>query len=229
MRILSTFLLVFGLSLPANAGGPVVLELFTSQGCSSCPPADALMTRLAAEEDVIILGWHVDYWDYLGWKDEFSRPENTTRQKGYRDRWNLRSLYTPQVVIHGEAQLVGSNERKVRTFIDQFQAEMPMITMDVAVQGANATITVSALANNLPEADVFLVRMISVAETAIPRGENAGRTISYVNVVEDMKWLGAWNGSDAISVTAEMPGDARFALIVQAKDFGPVLGAEFLR
>lgn len=229
MRILSTLLLIFGLSVPANAGGPVVLELFTSQGCSSCPPADALMNRLAADEDVIVLGWHVDYWDYLGWKDEFSRPENTQRQVGYRDRWNLRSLYTPQVVIHGETQVVGSNERKVRMYIDQFQAEKPMLSMDVDVQGVNAEITVSALADDLPEADVFLVRMISQANTEISRGENAGRTISYVNVVEDMKWLGAWNGSDAISVKAEITGDERFALIVQAKDFGPVLGAAFLR
>lgn len=231
MRILPATFLTLALSLPnlTLAEGPVVLELFTSQGCSSCPPADALMRRMAAEDDVIVLGWHVDYWDYLGWRDEFARPESTDRQMGYRDRWKLRSLYTPQVVIHGETQVVGSDEAKVRMYVEQFHSEMPMLSMAVSTVGTDVTVRVSAQTPNLPEADVFLVRLNPVGEVPIKRGENAGRTISYANIVEDMILLGDWNGRDDIAVTAEMPGDARYALIVQAKDFGPVLGAEYLR
>lgn len=231
MRILSTTLMIIGLSLPAaaNAGGPVVLELFTSQGCSSCPPADALMTKLDANADVIVLGWHVEYWDYLGWKDEFGRPESRERQVGYAQRWNLRSLYTPQVVIHGETEVVGSDERKVRMYVEQFQAEDDMVSMNVSIRGNSATVLVSAATGSLPEAEVYLVRLNANGETSIKRGENAGRTISYVNVVEDMVRLGAWDGSNPISVTAELLGDQRYAIIVQAKNFGPVLGAQFLR
>ena len=214
--------------LPAQAEGPVVVELFTSQGCSSCPPADRLLADLAGHDYVIALALHVDYWDYLGWKDEFSRSENTDRQMGYRDRWNLRSLYTPQAVIHGEAQIVGSNERKIRMYVDQFQAEKPMLEIALSTSGDSADITVSALTSRLPAADIFLVRITPEATTNIPRGENAGRTISYVNVVEEMTWIGDWNGRSDINVHASFKGGSKYVVLVQAKDFGPVLGAEYL-
>ena len=114
MRFTKVLVIALSLFLPTVISAQnVVVELFTSQGCSSCPPADALLQKLTGEDNVIVLGWHVDYWDYLGWKDVFSRHENTERQKGYRDRWNLRSLYTPQAVIHGEAHIVRSEERRV--------------------------------------------------------------------------------------------------------------------
>ena len=95
MRLIKPLSLIFALMLPiaAAAQGNVVVELFTSQGCSSCPPADEILQELAEDDAVIVLGWHVDYWDYLGWKDEFSDPENTARQNGYRERWNLRTLW----------------------------------------------------------------------------------------------------------------------------------------
>ena len=206
----------------------VVVELFTSQGCSSCPPADDVLRELALEDGVIVLGWHVDYWDYLGWKDEFSRSENTERQMGYRDRWNLRSLYTPQAVIHGEAQIVGSNERKVRMYVDQFQAEKTMLEIVLSTSGDTANIKVSALTSRLPASDIFLVRITPEATTSIRRGENVGRTISYVNVVEEMTWIANWNGRTDVNVRASFNGDSKYVVLVQAKDFGPVLGAEYL-
>ncbi len=206
----------------------VVVELFTSQGCSSCPPADDILRELVSEDGVIVLGWHIDYWDYLGWKDEFSRSENTDRQMGYRDRWNLRSLYTPQAVIHGEAQIVGSNERKVRMYVDQFQDEKPMLEIVQDTSGDTASIKVSPLASGLPAADIFLVRIIPEATTSIQRGENAGLTISYVNVVEEMTWIGDWNGRSDVSVRAPLRGDSKYVVLVQAQNFGPVLGAEYL-
>jgi hypothetical protein len=229
MRFTKFLAVVLSLWLPAAVSAQnVVVELFTSQGCSSCPPADDVLRKLVKEEGVIVLGWHVDYWDYLGWKDEFSRSENTERQMGYRDRWNLRSLYTPQAVIHGEAQIVGSNERKIRMYVEQFQAEKPMLEISLHTSGDTADIKVSALASKLPAADIFLLRITPEATTRIPRGENAGRTISYVNVVEEMTWIGDWNGSSDVNIPASLNGSSKYVVLVQAKDFGPVLGAEYL-
>ncbi len=229
MRFIKILAVALTLWLPsAVIAQNVVVELFTSQGCSSCPPADDVLRELASEDGVIVLGWHVDYWDYLGWKDKFSRLENTERQMGYRDRWNLRTLYTPQAVIHGEAQIVGSNERKIRMYVDQFQAEESMLEITLNTSGDTADIKVSALASRLPAADIFLVRIIPEATTNIRRGENAGRTISYVNVVEEMTWIANWNGRSTVNVRASLKGDSKYVVLVQAKDFGPVLGAEYL-
>jgi len=229
MRFTKILVVALGFWLPTVAVAQnVVVELFTSQGCSSCPPADDILRDLASEDGVIVLGWHVDYWDYLGWKDEFSRAENTDRQMGYRERWNLRSLYTPQAVIHGEAQIVGSNEREIRMYVDQYQAEDPMMEINVSSSGDTADIKVSAVAPRLPAADIFLVRVIPEATTSIQRGENAGLTISYVNVVEEMMWIGEWSGRSVANLHTSFKGDGRFVVLVQAKDFGPVLGAEYL-
>ena len=229
MRFIKFFAVALSLYLPSAAFAQnVVVELFTSQGCSSCPPADEILSELASEEGVIALGWHVDYWDYLGWKDEFSRSENTDRQRGYRDRWNLRSLYTPQAVIHGEAQTVGSSEQDIRMYVDQFQAEKPLLEINFNTSEAVAIISVSALASRLPAADIFLARITPEATTSIRRGENAGRTISYVNVVEAMTWIANWNGKSDVTVRASIRGDSKYVVLVQAKDFGPVLGAEYL-
>ena len=229
MRFTKILVVALGFWLPTVAVAQnVVVELFTSQGCSSCPPADDILRDLASEDGVIVLGWHVDYWDYLGWKDEFSRAENTDRQMGYRERWNLRSLYTPQAVIHGEAQIVGSNEREIRMYVDQYQAEDPMMEINVSSSGDTADIKVSAVAPRLPAADIFLVRVIPEATTSIQRGENAGLTISYVNVVEEMTWIGEWSGRSVANLHTSFEGDGRFVVLVQAKDFGPVLGAEYL-
>ena len=229
MRFTKILTVALSLWLPTAAFAQnVVVELFTSQGCSSCPPADEILRELSVEDGVIVLGWHVDYWDYLGWKDEFSSPENTERQKGYRDRWNLRTLYTPQAVINGEAQIVGSNERKIRMYVDLFQAETPLLEIALSTSGDTANITVSALTARLPAADIFLVRIIPEATTSIPRGENAGRTIDYVNVVEEMTWIANWNGRNDVTVRTSIMGDSKYVVLVQAKDFGPVLGAEYL-
>lgn len=229
MRFIKIFAVALSLWLPTVVSAQnVVVELFTSQGCSSCPPADEVIRELMQEDGVIVLGWHVDYWDYLGWKDEFSRPENTERQMGYRDRWNLRSLYTPQAVIHGEAQIVGSNEREVRMYVDQFQAEEPMLDLTLSTSGDTLNIQVSANVSGLPGAEIFLVRVIPEATTSIKRGENAGKTISYVNVVEEMTWIADWNGRSNVEVGASLDSDSQYVILIQAKDFGPVLGAQKL-
>ncbi len=232
MRLLQLFTLLFSLLTPITgyAGGTVVVELFTSQGCSSCPPADALLRDLAREDkNIIALGWHVDYWDYLGWKDQFSKPEHTLRQAGYRDRWNLRTLYTPQMVIHGETQMVGSHARKARKAIQGFRAESAMVDIAVQVQNGHAQVRISPLANNLPAADILLVHVTPEAHSDIAGGENAGKNIVYVNIVQDISRLSNWDGKAAIDVTGVDVSAGRYILLVQAKNYGPILGAVNLR
>lgn len=229
MHFTRVLAVVLSFCLPTLAAAQnVVVELFTSQGCSSCPPADEIISKLVDEDNVIVLGWHVDYWDYLGWKDEFSRPENTQRQMGYRDRWNLRSLYTPQAVIHGEAQIIGSDERKVRMYINQFQADGSPLELNLSQTGNTANIRVSAKGSGLPATDIYLVKIIPETSTEIARGENAGKTIKYVNVVEEMIWVADWNGRSTKSVNAPLDGGSDYIVLVQAKEFGPILGAEYL-
>lgn len=229
MRLTTILAVVFSFWLPTIAPGQnVVVELFTSQGCSSCPPADRVLQKLAREDDVIVLGWHVDYWDYLGWKDEFSRPENTARQMGYRHRWDLRSLYTPQAVIHGEAQIVGSNERKVRMYVTQFQSEKPMLDLKTRMSGDRAHVTISAIASGLPASDIFLVQIVPEVTTDILRGENGGKSVNYVNIVEDMTLLGNWDGRRPAELSASIDSSKTYVILVQAKDFGPILGAEWV-
>ncbi len=229
MRILALFSLILALAAPVAAQEPVVVELFTSQGCSSCPPADAFAHDLVERDpSVIVLAWHVDYWDYLGWKDVFSSREATARQEGYRQRWKLRSLYTPQIVVHGEAQAVGSKRDEVSMYIESFRAEAPMLSFELKSENGVAGALITPLVPDLPAAEVVIVRVTPEAQTMIERGENAGNTFTYVNVVREMTWLADWDGKDPIVVEGVDLDDDRYVLLVQAKDFGPILGARYL-
>ncbi len=232
MRLFSPIALAISLLMPAtiHAETAVVMELFTSQGCSSCPPADRLAVEMAdADDGIIALGWHVDYWDYLGWKDTFSSPANTQRQAGYRDRWHLRSLYTPQMVVNGRAQMVGSHGAEVRNAVQSAKNAPQMIDMSVTLNGGEANVRISALMSGLPEADIILIRVIPDVSTDIGRGENAGRTVRYVNVVQHAKTLGDWDGVRDIDVQDIDISDGTYVLLIQAKGFGPILGASYVR
>lgn len=207
----------------------VVVELFTSAGCSSCPPADALLHNLSEQDDIIALGWHVDYWDYLGWKDEFADPRSTERQNGYRERWGLKPLYTPQMVIHGETQLVGSYEEQVRHTISHFKAEMPMIEITTSVSNGYANIIVSPKAAPLPASEIFLVNFVAPSVVSqITGGENNGKSIVYVNVVRNMQRIGEWNGQGAVEISDINTNAGMQAVIVQANNFGPIFGAAYI-
>lgn len=203
----------------AGAQPEKVVELFTSQGCSSCPPADRLAERLVEQEkDVLTVLMPVDYWDYLGWKDTLASPVFSQRQRAYANRRGDRSVYTPQMVINGEEHVVGSREGDVRAALartDPFTAKVNLKISDMVVQ---ATVD-GDLPKGAKMATVYFLRIKEEALVDIGRGENAGRKIRYVNVVQQMQPMGMWSGGVE---TFRMPksklmlkGDARCAILVQ--------------
>jgi hypothetical protein len=205
------------LTMPAQAETrPVVVELFTSQGCSSCPPADALLAELAQRPDVIALGFHIDYWDGLGWKDPLSSPAATARQRDYARQFGRRQVYTPQLVVDGIEEAVGSDRAAVAEALKKAARD------DVAsvAFGANG-VTIGAGKGN---GKVLLLRFAQKRTTSVTAGENARRTLDDVNGVETLTPLGAWNGA-AVTFSVEPPGPGQgIAVLVQAPD-GRILGA----
>ncbi len=244
-RLLSlAALLVLGWLAPAGAQSispaglkPVmVVELFTSQGCSNCPPADDLLLDLMKRQDkdnLIVLGYHVDYWDYLGWADTFARPVATQRQKGYMRPLRMQSVFTPQVVVGGRMQAIGSDREAVERAIMQARSALPGGGARVAFDfrdGGDVFLKVEAPQEpvRFDGADVWLVLFAGPMTVAITRGENAGQTIAYGNVVRDVIHLAKWDG---LTTAFKLPGgnfagDAAYcAAIVQMPNQGPILGA----
>jgi hypothetical protein len=206
------------------AADPVVVELFTSQGCNSCPPADSLLGELAAQEDVIALSLHVDYWDYLGWKDPFAQRVHTERQVKYRDKAGARSIYTPQMVIQGADHLVGSRRAQVLRSIDKHQKRATRNSVDVSVDGGSLVVTVTPRKGRPGQGQVWLVGYDKAKTVHIKRGENRGRKITYHNVVANWVSVGEWNGR-AETFKVPKPDNDGVAVIVQSGEVGPVLGA----
>lgn len=188
-----------------------VAELFTSQGCSSCPPADRLWNELAVRDDVLALSLPVDYWDYLGWKDTFARPEHTARQRAYARALRARSVYTPQGIINGSIDVIGSRRQDVLDAIgaNPLGVDVPV---EITRTGDAVAVRLGASARHTHAARVWLVLYRPHARAAIARGENAGRTISYANVVESMSPLGTWRGK-AASYTAPVAAHAGSGLL----------------
>jgi hypothetical protein len=194
-----------------------IIELFTSQGCSSCVPADAYFAELAKREDVVALSFHVDYWDYLGWRDTLGDPEHTERQRAYAAVHGSRRVYTPQIVINGTGDFVGSDRSAVDAAI-----ENSALTVPVSMHRGDGTVEIEVGARPEPHdtpATIRLVLLTSEAEVAIARGENAGSTIDYYNVVRDLRPIGMWHG-EPVKITLPlneiMPeGTDSCAIIVQ--------------
>jgi hypothetical protein len=208
---------------------PIVVELYTSQGCNSCPPADALLGELARDPAVIALAFHVQYWDGLGWSDRFGMAEAARRQSLYVQRRQLSGAFTPQLILNGAHSLVGSNRSQVLAVVKvlrtQGAAGIAIATRFVADQLYIALPAGFAM----PQAtDVLLLSLLSQADTVIGRGENGGRTLREYNIVRGVKVLGSWQGAAlqfAVPLTA-LPRDAdRVAVLVQEKNQGALLGA----
>lgn len=217
-------LALFAAVLPANAGAaerPVVVELFTSQGCSSCPPANAYLNEMAkGRRDVLPLAFHVTYWDRLGWKDPFSLEAATERQDRYGHRFGDGS-YTPEIVIDGGSSHVGSHREDVGAAIDAAKRDSKTATdINVRKDGGNVVIEVGSGRGN---GKLLLIGFDHDHQTAIRRGENGGRTLQEANVVRSIRAVGDWQGT-ALRLTETFPEGEDVAVILQAPD-GNIVGA----
>jgi hypothetical protein len=207
-----------------TAARPVVVELYTSQGCSSCPPADALLGELARLPNVIALAFHVDYWDSIGWRDRFSIPEAVQRQRRYVDTLGLSSAFTPQVVVDGRGSFVGSDRRRIVAALSE---TLEKIAVEVAVDHGELTVTVPE-AKDMSGFDVNLAAYLPEASTSVGRGENSGRTLAEFNIVRQFRKLGAWDGEKSVFrvYVDSFPADAtRVAVLVQRGQQGPIAGS----
>jgi hypothetical protein len=179
-----------------------VVELFTSQGCSSCPPADKLMAELAKDQSLLVLSLPVDYWDYLGWRDTLANPAFTARQRGYAAARGDRHVYTPQAVINGQVHAVGSQRADIDQAVRETGARSHTLQVLVAVDRSDGLRVRVSAAQGLPPGVVYLLSVTRSHTVKIGRGENTGRTVTYVNVVRSLKRLGDWTGA---AVTFEVP------------------------
>ena len=209
---------------------PVVVELFTSQGCSSCPPADAFLGDLAKRDDVVALAFHVDYWDYIGWKDPFGDPLYTARQRAYATRLRQRSIYTPQMVIDGIAHEVGSRrdrvEAAIRERLEASRAERVSIPIEFGrCSDGPVTLIVPKAATSGP-ADLMLAAVDAEHVTEVKRGENSGRVLADYNVVRSIVRVGRWTGVE-LAVTVDPQtwhrGADSLVILLQA-DHGAIWG-----
>jgi hypothetical protein len=219
-----------GLSGMASAQTqPVLVELYTSQGCSACPPADDFMALLAADPDVIALSLHVDYWDYIGWKDTFASPVFTDRQKAYAQAIGSRTIYTPQMIVAGDERVEGNNPVKVADTLRRHAGAKSPVTLRIARSGGKIVIHAESDPPLSAGARVQLVRYIAEETVTIGRGENAGREVTYFNVVTDWADLGGWSGLEPLDIVADAAGAAPVVVIVQYEGPGAVLAAARLR
>lgn len=207
-----------------------VIELYTSQGCSSCPPADEMLAELADRDDVIALSLHVDYWDYIGWVDDLADPDHTKRQQNFAHAAGSRAIYTPQMVIGGVDHVIGSRPMEVMDLLNAHSSTANPV--DVSLQRDGDRLSIIATANQDAIAGSALVQIVRYAPEVtrdIKRGENAGRTITYANVVTDWQVGGLWDVAQPLEMQANVPGDDAVAVIIQDGSDGPVIGAAQLR
>jgi len=217
-----SFCLVTGIARARGAERPIVVELFTSEGCSSCPPADALLAELASRPNVLALSFHVDYWDGLGWKDPFSSREATQRQERYRALLDLATIYTPQIIVDGRWQAVGSDHAEVEHALELARQDRHDIPVTLAVNASNAQIKLRA-ASDAAAASVLLVGFDRRHASAVKGGENSGHTLTHADVVRGVDEVGQFSGNPS-EFTAPIRWHCdRVAAIVQAGD-GRILG-----
>ncbi|MCJ2057600.1 DUF1223 domain-containing protein [Methylobacterium sp. J-048] len=220
VALISAAVMLAAMRPAASLERPVVVELFTSQSCSSCPPAEALIGRLAHEgADVLPLAFHVTYWNHLDWRDPYSLPAATDRQNDYAARFGG-PTYTPQAVIDGQAGLVGSDEAGLRAAIAQARNLGQAVRVTLAREGTRLSARVGAGSGS---GRVLLIGFDPSHTSRVLRGENAGRTIEQANVVRSIQDLGPWSGS-AATFEAAAPAGETAALLLQAED-GRILGA----
>ena len=219
----------------AKADPRAVIELFTSQGCSSCPAADKLLSELQADPSLIPLSLPIDYWDYLGWKDTLAIPGHTTRQRAYSQVRGDREIYTPQVVVNGVAQAIGSDRAGIENAVAQSRQNASPLSVPLQVTVANDRVTVMLPEREGAEAtggEIWLCPLSGSVSVGIARGENRGRTLTYTNVVRRWVKLGTWTGKGenfTVPIDAiRFDGVDAVAVILQSGSLekpGAILGA----
>jgi hypothetical protein len=237
MRLVASLFAVFSLlagSAMANDGVPPsgVVELFTSQGCSSCRPADAAFETLVNQGDTLALAYHIDYWNYLGWTDTLASKQNTKRQYGYAKTMRRSSVYTPQAILNGRTDVSGADLAGIKDGLAGLDKKGEGLTVPIkaSATGKEIDITVGA---GTGKADVVIAYFVRHSVVKITRGENAGRTISYFNSVTDVETVGMWNGAPmALKIPMSVMDGSKYdgcAVLLQKTgpngEPGPILGA----
>ena len=217
----------------ANAAeDPVVVEFYTSQGCSSCPPADALFAEIADDPGLLALALHVDYWDYLGWKDPFGSAQHTERQRAYARAQKQRTIYTPQMVVEGEDLVIGHDEEALRARIAAHAAQPSPVLLTVERSGGSLRVTLAPRGGALGAAEVRVFGYVPSRAMTVGAGENAGYRNEFVNIVIAMATIGRWDGAGPADIAyvlePELADAPELAVIVQAVEHGPILAAEKL-
>jgi hypothetical protein len=214
-----------------SKAGPWAVELFTSQGCSSCPPADAELGKLARRPDIVALSFHVDYWDYIGWKDRFATKETTARQRVYARTLNQRYVYTPEMVVDGRVNQPGIDDGEIAGMLADARRQSTVRATPTLNRMADGSLRIWLAAQKLERpADVMLFVYDRRHSTPVARGENEGRRIDNFNVVRRFERVSAWTGADATwAVPADrFQPDQGLAVLVQQANQGAVLGANKL-
>jgi hypothetical protein len=217
-------LLIIAAGAAAAQDNPVVVELFTSQGCSSCPPADDMFTELAAVDGVLALSLHVDYWDYIGWADSFADPAFTARQQDYAIAAGARTVYTPQFIIGGHDAVVGADGMAVMEYVRKHAGLPAVVDLDVRLTDGRLIVTAERTGPAMPLV-VQLVRYRPEATVEITAGENAGHTISYANIVTDWQVVGRWEGAAPFRSETMIEGPERTVVILQEPGPGLIRAA----
>lgn len=223
-RLWITGALLWGTAAAHAQSRPALVELFTSEGCSSCPPAEAYLGELARRPDVLALTFHVDYWDDLGWRDRFGLPESVQRQRAYASALHLSSIYTPQVVVDGQDDFVGSDRVRIDRALARPRAG---VAISVSVASGDVSIDLADQPGVAPS-DIVLVAYQRAAVSPIGRGENAGRTIQEFNIVRALRRLGRWQGQSQRfreRIDSLPPESTDVAILVQPIGQAPIIGA----
>lgn len=203
---------------------PVVVELYTSQGCSSCPSADALFERMADDPGLIPLALHVDYWDYIGWTDVFGSPQFTQRQKAYASAIGSRMIYTPQMIVGGAARVEGNDPEAVAAAVSQERDQPQPVQLSLERKGTQLRLQARSGAQPVPVL-VQLVRYNPQETVTIEHGENAGKTVTYRNIVTQWQRVADWAGEPPLDMVLSIEGDEPAVVLLQQDGPGAILAA----